>query len=157
MTHLAFYAGWPNAMSALKVVRETFEQGGVDLATIGQSVSAAVDLEHARTSGVAVGAEAGRNNPFSTCLLDCTEAVIEDDLWQRPDLALRDRSLATVAALIGTANWSALLAQGRHSLGHGVTMVELCELVAHTAFYVGYPKARRAADVLDPLGAAVRP
>lgn len=153
VTHLAFYGGWPSAMSALKVVRETFEQRGVDLATIGQSVSEAVDLEHARASGLVAGEEPFRTNPYSACLLDCTQAVIEHDLWQRPDLALRDRSLATVAALIGTANWEALIEHGRRSLEHGVTNAELCELVAHAAFYAGYPKARRAAEVLDPLGA----
>jgi 4-carboxymuconolactone decarboxylase len=156
VTHLAFYAGWPNAMSSLKIVRETFAQRNIDLASIGQSISNDVDLGKVRSKGIKAFADPLRKDAFSSCLDDCTEAVLHDDLWRRPDLAVRDRALATIAALIGTGCCDMLLEHVRNALELEVTIAELCELVAHSAFYIGYPKARRAAHILDPLSAMVR-
>ena len=156
ITHLAFYAGWPNAMSALKVVREVFNERHIAIDEIDQTISDSVDLDRARVKGIAGFEQPFRQDPFTAALNDCTQAVLETDLWLRPDLSSRDRSICTVSAMIGSASWDQLREAVRNALEQGLTIAELCEVVSHCAFYAGYPKARRAAEILDPIGAAAR-
>jgi 4-carboxymuconolactone decarboxylase len=76
-----------------------------------------------------------------------TDDVLFGDVWNRPGLAARDRSLVTVAALIAGGD----AAQLRFHLGraqeNGVTEEELVETITHLAFYTGWPKAMTASNV----------
>jgi 4-carboxymuconolactone decarboxylase len=80
-------------------------------------------------------------------LAELTDAVLFADVWERPDLAKRDRSLVTVSALIALNRPDQLRSHLRLALDNGVTKNELIEAITHLAFYSGWPNAINAALV----------
>ncbi len=86
-------------------------------------------------------------------LINYTEKVLFGDVWERPGLSKRDRSLITVAALVALYRGNELPAHLERALGNGVTQEELIEVITHMAFYAGWPTAMsaaaRAKDVFD--------
>ncbi|WP_153111014.1 (R)-mandelonitrile lyase [Propionivibrio limicola] len=80
-------------------------------------------------------------------LADLTDEVLFGDVWERPGLSKRDRSLATVSALIALNRADQLrshLALGRQN---GLTREEIAEVITHLAFYAGWPSAVTAVSV----------
>ena len=81
-------------------------------------------------------------------LLDAyTKDVLFGDVWLRPGLSPRDRSLITVAALLALYRTNELPFHIKRALDNGVTRDELAELIAHLAFYAGWPTAYTAASI----------
>ena len=80
-------------------------------------------------------------------LAELTERVLFGDVWARPALSKRDRSFATVAALIALHRPDQLKGHLWRALDNGVTQEELSELFTHLAFYAGWPAAMTAALV----------
>jgi 4-carboxymuconolactone decarboxylase len=73
------------------------------------------------------------------------------DIWERPGLAKRDRSLITVAALIAQSRPDQLTAHMRIAITNGVTVDELVEAITHLAFYTGWPSAMTAITIAKQL------
>ncbi len=85
-------------------------------------------------------------------------ALVDDPLfshvWERPGLSKRDRSLITVAALVALYRPEQLPAHLTRALENGVTKQELSEVIAHLAFYAGFPAAISASGLAsETLGA----
>src|SRR3954453_9281538 len=80
-------------------------------------------------------------------LAELTDDVLFDDVWNRTELAARDRSLITVAALVAGGDAAQLTFHLDHARKNGVTQAELVEAITHLAFYVGWPKAMTAIGV----------
>jgi 4-carboxymuconolactone decarboxylase len=80
-------------------------------------------------------------------LAELTDDVLFEDVWNRPGLAARDRSLITVAALIAGGDAEQLRFHLGRAKENGVTETELVEAITHLAFYAGWPKAMTAANV----------
>jgi len=80
-------------------------------------------------------------------LAELTDDVLFEDVWNRPGLAARDRSLITVAVLIAGGDAAQLQFHLGRAKENGVTEEELIEAITHLAFYAGWPKAMTAADV----------
>ncbi len=80
-------------------------------------------------------------------LADLTDNVLFGDVWERPGLSKRDRSLATVAALIALNRPDQLRSHLRLAVTNGVKKEELVEAITHLAFYSGWPNAITAALV----------
>ncbi|MDA1118221.1 MAG: carboxymuconolactone decarboxylase family protein [Proteobacteria bacterium] len=80
-------------------------------------------------------------------LAELTEKVLFGDVWARPGLSRRDRSLATVAALIALYRPDQLKGHLWRALDNGVTREELSELFTHLAFYAGWANGISAAQV----------
>jgi 4-carboxymuconolactone decarboxylase len=84
-------------------------------------------------------------------LVEVTNDVLFDDIWQRPGLSPRDRSLVTVSALVALYRSEQL---GYHlgvALDNGLTVEELSEAITHLAFYAGWPNAMTAITQLDKI------
>jgi 4-carboxymuconolactone decarboxylase len=77
-------------------------------------------------------------------LVDLTEKVLFGDIWERPGLSKRDRSVITVSALVAMNRTEQLPFHLRRALENGVTQDELVELITHLAFYSGWPTAMSA-------------
>lgn len=86
-------------------------------------------------------------------LASLTDDVLFADVWNRPGLSPRDRSLVTVASLVTGGNTAQLGAHLQRALDNGVTREELVEAITHLAFYAEWPKAMSAATVLQDLTA----
>ncbi len=80
-------------------------------------------------------------------LAELTDTVLFGDVWQRPGLGPRDRSLITVASLVSLYRFNELPYHLRLALENGVTKDELIELITHLAFYSGWPTASTALGV----------
>jgi 4-carboxymuconolactone decarboxylase len=81
---------------------------------------------------------------FAPKLVDLTDRVLFGDVWERPELSKRDRSLATVAALIALNRPEQLRFHLENALKNGLTKEELIEVITHLAFYSGWPNAMTA-------------
>jgi len=81
-------------------------------------------------------------------LTEITDTVLFDDVWQRPGLNPRDRSLITVASLIALYRGNELPFHLKRALENGVTRDEIVEMVTHLAFYAGWPTASTALTVV---------
>jgi 4-carboxymuconolactone decarboxylase len=84
---------------------------------------------------------------FAPGLVHFTDDVLFGEVWKRPQLSPRDRSLVTVAALIAGGNAEQLTFHLQYAKDNGVTQDELIEAITHTAFYAGWPKAFSAIGV----------
>lgn len=80
-------------------------------------------------------------------LIELSEKVLYGDVWERPGLSKRDRSLITVAALTAMGRSDQLPGHLERALGNGVTREELGELITHLAFYAGWPAAMTAGRI----------
>jgi 4-carboxymuconolactone decarboxylase len=84
---------------------------------------------------------------FSPKLVELTDNVLFGDVWERPELSKRDRSLVTVAALIALNRPEQLRSHLVRARENGVTQEELIEAITHLAFYSGWPNAITAITV----------
>ena len=80
-------------------------------------------------------------------LVEISDKIIFGEIWERPGLSKRDRSLITVAALIGLGRERQLRGHLRLALANGVTRDEIAEIITHLAFYAGWPAAMTAAPI----------
>src|SRR5687768_9431980 len=76
-----------------------------------------------------------------------TDAVLFGDVWERPGLSKRDRSLITVAALVALYRTNELPFHLKRALENGVSRDELVEVITHLAFYAGWPTASAAVAI----------
>jgi 4-carboxymuconolactone decarboxylase len=80
-------------------------------------------------------------------MIEVTENVIYGDIWERPGLSKRDRSLVVLATLIGTYRPEQLRGHLARALDNGVTKEEIAEVITHLAFYSGWPGSMTAARI----------
>lgn len=147
-THLAFYAGWPSAIAAVYEMHKTFKAQGVEMPVDAAGPALALDpvAEEARKRAVAETLA-----PAAPKLAQATDEVLFADLWRRPTLSPRDRSLVTVAALIATGQVAQLPFHLNREMDAGLTATEAQEAIHHLAYYVGWPKAVSAVPALETL------
>src|SRR6266567_931121 len=138
ITHLAFYSGWANAMSAVAVAKDVFAQREIGTDQLPPASGPLLPLDEAAEAQRAerVGQQFGAAFPG---IVQYTTDVLFRDLWLRPDLAPRDRSLVTVSALIATGQGPQLAAHLIIGMNNGLTAAEVSEAITHLAFYVGWP------------------
>ena len=80
-------------------------------------------------------------------LIDLSQRVLFGEVWERPGLSKRDRSLITCATLIALGRERQLVGHLNRALDNGLSKNELSEVVTHLAFYAGWPAAMTAAQV----------
>jgi len=88
---------------------------------------------------------------FAPKLVELTDNVLFGDVWERPGLSKRDRSLVTVSALIALNRPEQLRFHVERALENGVTKDELVEVVTHLAFYSGWPSAMSAITITKEI------
>jgi 4-carboxymuconolactone decarboxylase len=147
ITHLAFYSGWANAMSAVAVTKDVFAQHGVRADQLPPASPKLLPLDQAaeQQRATRVQADAG---PVSPGLVQYTGELVFKDLWLRPDLAPRDRSLVTVSALIASGQVAQVPYHLNRAMDNGLTKTQASELLTHLAFYAGWPNVFSAVPVV---------
>lgn len=88
---------------------------------------------------------------FAPKLVELTDHVLFGDVWERPELSKRDRSLITVAALVALNRPDQLRFHLGRAIENGVKEQELIEAITHLAFYAGWPSAMTAITVAKEL------
>jgi 4-carboxymuconolactone decarboxylase len=99
----------------------------------------------------AVSTSRNEVRPVAPRLIELTETLVYPDIWERPGLSKRDRSLITVAALMAMYRPDQLKGHTERALANGVTKEEIGELITHLAFYAGWPSAMSAAKVVKQV------
>ncbi len=84
---------------------------------------------------------------FAPKLMDLTDDVLFGDIWKRPGLSPRERSLITVAALVALYRTNELPFHIKRALENGISKDELAEVFTHLAFYAGWPSAMTAVRI----------
>jgi len=84
---------------------------------------------------------------FAPAFVGFTDDVLFGQVWPRPQLSLKERSLVTVAALTSSGNTDQLVFHLGLAKDNGATEDELIEAITHLAFYAGWPKAMAAMTV----------
>ena len=92
---------------------------------------------------------------IAPALGELTDQVLFGEIWERPGLSKRDRSLITVAALVAGYRTNELPFHLRRAIENGVTKSELIELITHLAFYSGWPTANTAVTIARKVFAEV--
>ena len=88
---------------------------------------------------------------FAPKLVELTDDVLFGDVWERPGLSKRDRSLITVAALVALNRTEQLPGHLHRAIDNGLTEDELIEAITHLAFYAGWPTAMSAIVIAKNL------
>lgn len=152
ITHLAFYSGWANATSAVKVTNVVFERRGITAAQLPPAAGELLPLDEAAEAqrDTAVGQNFGAVAPG---VVQFTRDALFLDLWLRPALAPRDRSLVTVSALVAAGQVAQLTYHLNRAMDNGLTRAQASEVMTQLAFYTGWPNVFTALpvvkDVLD--------
>jgi 4-carboxymuconolactone decarboxylase len=146
ITHLAFYAGWPNAMAAAAVAADVFAQRGIGADQLPPASPPLLPLDEAVEADRAARVEQ-QMGAIMPALVQYTTDVLFRDLWLRPDLAPRDRSLVTVSALIASGQVAQVPYHLNRAMDNGLTRTQAAEVITHLAFYAGWPNAMSAVPV----------
>ena len=88
---------------------------------------------------------------FAPKISELTDDVLFADVWNRPELPPRDRSLITVAVLTAGGDTEQLKFHLGRAIENGVTESELIEAITHVTFYAGWPKGMAAMGVAKQL------
>ena len=92
---------------------------------------------------------------IAPALGELTDKVLFGEVWERPGLSKRDRSLITVAALVAGYRTNELPFHLSRAIENGITKDELIELITHLAFYAGWPAANTAVAIARKVFAEV--
>ena len=139
--HVTFYAGWPTGVQASLTAAAAFEERGL---TLG-------DLPRAPALEDAVTTPGGLSDAYAAVprLGALRNSLLYGDIWERPLLSKRDRSLITVAVNQSMYVTNELRLHIDRALDqNGVTPQELSEVVLHVTFYAGWPAAVNAGRLL---------
>jgi 4-carboxymuconolactone decarboxylase len=150
ITHLAFYCGWANAMSAVAVAKDIFHQRGIGIDQLPAAKDKVLPLneEAERQRATQVNANFGATSPG---LVQNTTDLLFRDLCLRPALAPRDRSLVTVSALIASGQVAQITYHLGRAMDNGLTQRQASEVLTHIAFYAGWPNAFSALPVVKDV------
>ena len=134
--HVTFYAGWPTGVQASLTAAEAFEQRGVTLGDLPRAPAA---------DDVSTPSALSRVYASVPRLGELRNSLLYGDVWERPLLSRRDRSLVTVAVSQALYVTNELRLHIDRALDqNGVTPQEISEVILHVTFYAGWPAAVNA-------------
>lgn len=150
VTHLAFYSGWSNALSAVPVLKEIFEQRGIGVDQLPEISPQLLPLNEQAEAQRAAGVEQNFG-AVSPGVVQYTRDLLFRDLWLRPALAPHDRSLITVSALIASGQVAQITYHLNRAMDSGLTQKQASEMLTHLAFYTGWPPVFSALPVVKEI------
>lgn len=150
ITHLAFYTGWGNAMSAVVEARKVFAHRGIGVDALPPADGPRLPLDQAAEAKRADAVETSTGS-VSPGLVHYTGDLLFRDLWLRPALAPRDRSLVTVSALVTSGQVAQITFHLNKAMDNGLTKPEVGELLTQLAFYAGWPHVFTAVPVVKEV------
>ena len=150
ITHLAFYSGWGNAVSAVAVAKDVFARRKIGADQLPQASPPPLPLNEAAEADRATRV-AQQFTAVAPGVVQYTTDVLFRDLWLRPDLAPRDRSLVTVSSLIASGQVAQVTYHLNRAMDNGLTRDQAGEALTHLAFYAGWPNVFSALPVVKDV------
>jgi len=146
ITHLAFYSGWANAMSAVAVAKGVFRARGIGADQLPPASGPLLPIDKAAETQRATSVEQNVGS-VAPGVVQYTSDPLFHDLWLRPALAPRDRSLVTVSALIASGQVAQITYHLNRAMDNGLTKSEASEMLTQLLFYSGWPNVFSAIPV----------
>ncbi|WP_138467619.1 carboxymuconolactone decarboxylase family protein [Poseidonocella sp. HB161398] len=146
ITHLAFYTGLGNATAAAEAMAPVFDARGIAAEELPGAEVAFLPLDE-EAEAAREATVSGNFSDVSIGVVDNTREVLFNDLWLRPGLAPRDRSMITVAALIAAGQPEQMTFHLNRAMDNGLTQEEAGAMLSHLAFYAGWPRVFSALPV----------
>ena len=146
ITHLAFYSGWGNAVSAANVAKDVFAARGIGADQLPAASPPLLPIDE-KSEADRASRVAQQFDAVAPGIVQYTTHILFRDLWLRPDLAPRDRSLVTVSALIASGQVAQIPYHLNRAMDAGLTQSQAAEVITHLAFCVGWPNAMSALPV----------
>jgi 4-carboxymuconolactone decarboxylase len=150
ITHLAFYAGWGNASAADAAARAVFAERKIDAAQLPPAKPALLPLDQKAEAARAKGVEDNFGKLVPGVVKYTTEALFRE-LWLRPGLAPRDRSLVTVSALVANGQVAQVTYHLNRAMDNGLSKGQASEALTQLAFYAGWPNVFSAMPVFKDV------
>lgn len=150
LIQLAFYSGWENAVDAAVAAQPVFTARGIQPDKLAAISPALLPLDKAGEAKRAANV-AQQFGAVSPGVVQNTTDLLFRDLWLRPGLAPRDRSLVTVTALIATGQASSVPYHLNRALDNGLTQTEAGEVLTQLAPYTGWPRVFSALPVFKQV------
>lgn len=150
ITHLAFYSGWANATAADAAARTVFAERKIDAAQLPPAKPALLPLDEKAKAARAQGVEHDFGKTAPGVVQYTTEALFRE-LWLRPGLAPRDRSLVTVSALVANGQVAQVTYHLNRAMDNGLTGAQASEALTQLAFYAGWPNMFSAMPVFKDV------
>jgi 4-carboxymuconolactone decarboxylase len=150
ITHLAFYSGWENAMSAVVIAKDVFRKREIGPDQLPDATVDFLPLNEATEKQRATSVEQNYGT-VAPGVAQYTTDVLFRDLWLRPGLAPRDRSLVTVSALIASGQVAQIGYHLNRAMDNGLTQRQASEALTQLAFYVGWPNVFSALPVVKEV------
>jgi len=150
ITHLAFYSGWENAMSAVISAKDVFHQRGISPDQLPPATVQLLPLNEMAEKQRATNVEQNFG-AVARGVVQYTTDVLFRDLWLRPGLAPRDRSLVTVSALIASGQVAQVTYHLNRAMDNGLTQKEASEMLTQLAFYAGWPNVFSSLPVVKDV------
>ncbi len=150
ITHLAFYSGWANAMSAVAIAKDVFTARNIGADQLPPASGPQLPLDEAAEEQRATRV-AQLFGDVAPGVVQYTTDVLFRDLWLRPGLAPRDRSLVTVAALVAAGQVAQINYHLNRAMDSGLTREQAGEVITHLAFYAGWPNVFSALPVVKEV------
>jgi 4-carboxymuconolactone decarboxylase len=150
ITHLAFYGGWSNGIAAAETAAALYEQRDIPADSLPGADVKLLPLnqvvESAREKSV-------QENFGKTAqgVVDYTRDPMFLNLWQRPDLTPRDRSLITVSSLVANGQVEQVPFHLNRAMDNGLTQAEASEALTQLAFYANWPNVYSAIPVFQKV------
>ena len=152
ITHLAFYAGWGTATMAEAEAQEIFAARKIPATALPPAKPELLPLNKEAEAMRSQMVQQNFGAHFPGVVQYTTDALFLD-LWLRPGLAPRDRSLVTVSALIANGQVAQVPYHLNRAMDNGLTRAQVSEMMTQLAFYAGWPNVFSAMpvvkDVLD--------
>lgn len=150
ITHLAFYAGWGNAIAAAAVTKEIFLQKRINAEQLPHAEEELLPVDEKSEAARAERVERSIGSAAPGLVSDTTDVLFRE-LWLRPGLAPRDRSLVTVSALIANGQIQQIPPHLNRAMDNGLTRQQASGALSQLAYYAGWPNAFSAAPVFKTV------
>lgn len=150
ITHLAYYCGWGNAMAAIAPVRDVFTRRRIGPEQLPSAIEKLLPINEAAEKQRATQVEANFGS-VAPGVVHYTTAALFTDLWLRPGLAPRDRSLVTFSALVAAGQSAQITYHLNRAMDNGLTREQASEALTQLAFYAGWPNVFSALPVVKDV------
>ncbi|MCL6653707.1 4-carboxymuconolactone decarboxylase [Agrobacterium rubi] len=150
ITHLAFYSGWANATAAVAVAKDVFAARGIGADQLPDALPPPLALNE-ENDAIRQSTVEQTVAPTSPGVAQFTNGLLFKDVWLRPDLAARDRSLITVMSLIANGQIAQVTYHLNREMDSGLKPEEASEMLTHLAFYAGWPNVFSAVPVVKDV------
>jgi 4-carboxymuconolactone decarboxylase len=150
ITHLAFYSGWGNATAADAAARAVFAQRKIDASQLPPARPAPLPLDEKTEAARAKSVDENFGKTAPGVVQYTTEALFRE-LWLRPGLAPRDRSLVTVSALVANGQVAQVTYHLNRAMDNGLSEQQASEALTQLAFYAGWPNVFSAMPVFKDV------